>query len=373
MNIMSSTETASAAASLAAVPIEIAELWLAFGETQVLKGIDLHIEPGEFFAFLGPSGSGKSTLLRSIAGFGPRPKGAIRIGGQEIAGLQPWQRNVGMVFQNYALWPHMTVAQNVAYGLEERRVPRAERARRVDEALKLVGLDHFAARYPSQLSGGQQQRVALARTIVIEPQVLLLDEPLSNLDANLRVQMRQDLLKLQRRLGITTIFVTHDQEEANAICDRIAVLADGVVQQVGRPDELYDNPKNRFVARFLGSANMLDGRVVRQDGKARFALADGHAIGVVNADFEGPAVLVFRPQFVSVTTPGAAVAEDEIHFTAKIVSAEFLGHTLRYRAEVWGTSVLLDEMHLRGGARRQPGDTVLCRLPRDQATLLKGA
>jgi iron(III) transport system ATP-binding protein len=371
MNIMSSTEKNSATTSLAAEPIEIAHLWLAFVETQVLKGIDLSIEPGEFFAFLGPSGSGKSTLLRAIAGFGPHPRGAIHIGGHQVTGLQPWQRNVGMVFQNYALWPHMTVAQNVAYGLEERRVPRSERAQRVEQALKLVGLVHLAARYPSQLSGGQQQRVAWARTIVIEPQVLLLDEPLSNLDANLRVQMRQDLLKLQRRLGITTIFVTHDQEEANAICDRIAVLADGVVQQIGRPDELYDNPKNPFVARFLGSANMLEGRIARQDGRAVFVLADGHAIGAVRADFEGPAVLVFRPQFVSVTSLGAPVPEDEIHFSAKIVSAEFLGHTLRYRAEVWGTSVLLDEMHLRGGTRRQPGDTVLCRLPRDQATLLR--
>jgi iron(III) transport system ATP-binding protein len=368
---MNKAERAITGDTLAAVPIDISELWLSFGQTDVLKGINLRIEPGEFFAFLGPSGSGKSTLLRAIAGFGPRPRGAIHIGGREIAGLQPWQRNVGMVFQSYALWPHMTVAQNVAYGLEERRVPRAERAERVAQALGLVGLGHLAGRYPSQLSGGQQQRVALARTIVIEPQVLLLDEPLSNLDANLRVQMRLDLLKLQRRLGITTIFVTHDQEEANAICDRIAVLADGVVQQVGRPDELYDNPKNEFVARFLGSANMLDGRVVREGGGPQFVLQDGHVLGPVNADFEGPAVLVFRPQFVTVRSPDAPVPDDEIHFTARIVSAEFLGHTLRYRAEVWGTSVLLDEMHLRGGKRRQAGDTVLCRLPRDQALILR--
>jgi iron(III) transport system ATP-binding protein len=368
---MTKAERAITGSTLAAVPIDINELRLAFGQTEVLKGIDLRIEPGEFFAFLGPSGSGKSTLLRSIAGFGPRPKGTIRIGGQDITGLQPWQRNVGMVFQNYALWPHMTVAENVAYGLEERRVTRAERSTRVERALDLVGLGHLAARYPSQLSGGQQQRVALARTVVIEPQVLLLDEPLSNLDANLRVQMRLDLLKLQRRLGITTIFVTHDQEEANAICDRIAVLADGVVQQVGCPDELYDNPKNAFVARFLGSANMHDGRIVREAGEPTFLLDDGHAIGRVSADFEGPALLVFRPQFVSILPPHAPFSDDEIHFTARIVSAEFLGHTIRYRAEVWGTSVLLDEMHLRGGKRRQPGDVVLCTLARDQALILR--
>ena len=372
MNQVSKAEQKILATSFAAVPIEIADLWLSFGKTEVLKGIDLKIKPGEFFAFLGPSGSGKSTLLRALAGFGPRPKGAIRIGGQDVGGLQPWQRNVGMVFQNYALWPHMTVGQNIAYGLEERRVAKTERAARVEAALSLVGLNHLAGRYPSQLSGGQQQRVALARTIVIEPQVLLLDEPLSNLDANLRVQMRQDLLKLQRRLGITTIFVTHDQEEANAICDRIAVLADGVVQQVGRPDELYDNPANRFVARFLGSANMLDGRVVQRDGEAQFLLADGHPIGAVKVDFEGPAVLVFRPQFVSVASPGSVAPANGIEFTATIISSEFLGHTLRYRAEVWGTSVLLDEMHLRGGQRRQAGETVICRLARDQAVVLRG-
>jgi iron(III) transport system ATP-binding protein len=368
---MTKAERAITGNTLAAVPIEINELRLAFGQTEVLKGIDLRIEPGEFFAFLGPSGSGKSTLLRAIAGFGPRPRGSIRIGGQDVTGLQPWQRNVGMVFQNYALWPHMTVAQNVAYGLEERRVPRAERAGRVIEALGLVGLADLASRYPSQLSGGQQQRVALARTIVIEPQVLLLDEPLSNLDANLRVQMRLDLLKLQRRLGITTIFVTHDQEEANAICDRIAVLAEGVVQQVGRPDELYDNPTNRFVARFLGSANMLDGRVVCENGKSKFVLKNGDAVGPVNADFEGPAVMVFRPQFVSVRSNENPITDDAIHFNAKILSAEFLGHTLRYTAEVWGTAVQLDEMHLRGGKRRRPGDIVSCRLACDQALLLR--
>lgn len=226
----------------APVQIDIENLSLSFGKTEVLKGVNLAIRPGEFFAFLGPSGSGKSTLLRAIAGFGPNPKGQIKLDGQDIVGSVPWQRNVGMVFQSYALWPHMTVAKNVAFGLEERKVPSSEIGPKVRAALELVGMADYAERFPSQLSGGQQQRVALARTIVVEPRVLLLDEPLSNLDANLRVQMRQDLLKLQRRLGITTIFVTHDQEEANTICDRIAVMADGVVQQIGRPDEVYDNP-----------------------------------------------------------------------------------------------------------------------------------
>ena len=195
-----------------AVEIKIEDLHLSFGQTEVLRGVNMTIEPGEFYAFLGPSGSGKSTLLRAIAGFGPTPQGRILIGGRDIAKLPPWKRNVGMVFQSYALWPHLSVRANVAFGLEERKVPRKQIDARVESALDLVGLLHLADRMPSQLSGGLQQRVALARTVVIEPDVLLLDEPLSNLDASLRIQMRRELLSLQRKLGLTTIFVTHDQE-----------------------------------------------------------------------------------------------------------------------------------------------------------------
>ena len=236
------------------VSINIKNLSLSFGETKVLKGINLLIKPGEFFTFLGPSGSGKSTLLRAIAGFGPFPNGDIEIGKDNVTRMPPWNRNVGMVFQSYALWPHMTVRKNVSFGLEERKVNRKEIKDRVDEVLNLIGLIDLAERRPSQLSGGQQQRVALARTIVVKPRVLLLDEPLSNLDANLRVQMRRDILKLQKELKLTTIFVTHDQEEANTTSDRIAVLDQGIIQQVGSPIELYDKPINRFVANFLGTA-----------------------------------------------------------------------------------------------------------------------
>jgi len=215
--------------------IKIENVHLSFGQTEVLKGVNLDIKPGEFFAFLGPSGSGKSTLLRAIAGFGPNPKGRILIGDWDVVGLDPWVRNVGMVFQSYALWPHLRIRDNVAFGLKERRVPPEQIKSKVDAALELVGLAHLADRMPNQLSGGQQQRIALARTIVVEPKVLLLDEPLSNLDASLRVQMRRELLRLQRQLGLTTIFVTHDQEEANTTSDRMAVLDDGVIQQVGTP------------------------------------------------------------------------------------------------------------------------------------------
>src|SRR5690625_3965404 len=226
--------------------IRIEDLHLSFGPTKVLAGINMEIKPGEFFAFLGPSGSGKSTLLRAIAGFGPRPEGRIFIGDRDVLDLPPWKRNVGMVFQSYALWPHMSVRENVAFGLQERRLPRREIDPKVEAALELVGLLDLAERMPSQLSGGQQQRVALARTIAIEPQILLLDEPLSNLDAALRVQMRRELLALQRKLRLTTIFVTHDQEEANTTADRMAVLDGGVIQQIGPPQELYDNPANGF-------------------------------------------------------------------------------------------------------------------------------
>ena len=223
--------------------VTIENLSLSFGQTEVLKGVNLDIKPGELFTFLGPSGSGKSTLLRAIAGFGPEPEGRILVGEGDVVALPPWQRNVGMVFQSYALWPHMTVRRNVAFGLEEQKLSASDISRRVDEALQLVGLLELAERRPSQLSGGQQQRVALARTIVVEPRVLLLDEPLSNLDANLRVQMRREILELQRKLELTTIFVTHDQEEANTMSDRIAVLDDGIIQQVGTPLELYDRPE----------------------------------------------------------------------------------------------------------------------------------
>ncbi|HEY8564603.1 MAG TPA: ABC transporter ATP-binding protein, partial [Beijerinckiaceae bacterium] len=256
--------------ALAPASVRIEGVDLSYGTNHVLKQIDLDIRPGELFAFLGPSGCGKTTLLRLIAGFNQADRGRVLVAGADIARLPPWKRDVGMVFQSYALWPHMSVRQNVAFGLEERRLPRADIAQRVAKALDLVGLSHLADRRPSQLSGGQQQRVALARTLAVEPKVLLLDEPLSNLDAKLRVQVRRELRELQQRLGITTIFVTHDQEEANTICDRIAVMSDGVVQQVGTPLELYDRPANLFVAGFLGAANILHGRVLGAGADSRF-------------------------------------------------------------------------------------------------------
>ncbi len=318
--------------------IRIENLHLSFGQTEVLAGIDMEIQPGEFFAFLGPSGSGKSTLLRAIAGFGPTPRGRILIGDRDVADLPPWKRNVGMVFQSYALWPHMSVRQNVAFGPEERRLPRREIGPKVEAALELVGLLHLADRMPSQLSGGQQQRVALARTIAVEPQVLLLDEPLSNLDAALRVQMRRELLALQRKLGLTTIFVTHDQEEANTTSDRMAVLDGGVIQQIGTPQELYDTPANAFVAGFLGTANILEGQC---DG-IRFVTRGGHVIPVAKPVANARRI-VLRPQ--NITLQGNAT---EGALRGSVRHREFLGSQIRYLVETADGQIIVDTLHSSG-------------------------
>jgi iron(III) transport system ATP-binding protein len=359
---MTSTDTTTAG-------VDIERLNLSFGDTHVLKGIDLSIEPGEFFAFLGPSGSGKSTLLRAIAGFGPTPKGRILIGGEEIAHLPPWKRNVGMVFQSYALWPHMTVRKNVAFGLEERKVPAREIVSRVDAALEMVGLLDLADRRPAQLSGGQQQRIALARTIVVEPRVLLLDEPLSNLDANLRVQMRRELRELQQKLQLTTIFVTHDQEEANTTSDRMAVLNDGVIQQVGTPMELYDNPDNLFVATFLGTANVLSGVVEDAGGGAQFNAADGLRIPVDSVE-RGSRSLMFRPQNVVIAAADRRADAGNVRIPGTVRHIEFLGSIIRYGVSIGADTVLVDDRHQQGASMFATGSQVSLLLPKDQLMVL---
>ncbi|MDX9862352.1 MAG: ABC transporter ATP-binding protein [Rhodospirillales bacterium] len=341
-----------------AVGVTIEGVNLSFGKTHVLKGIDLEIQPGEFFAFLGPSGCGKTTLLRLIAGFEAAQSGRVVIGGVDVAHLPPWRRNVGMVFQSYALWPHMTVRKNVAFGLEERRVPKGEINRRVDAALDLVGLRDYAERRPSQLSGGQQQRVALARTIVIEPQVLLLDEPLSNLDAKLRVQMRRELHQLQRALSLTTIFVTHDQEEANTTSDRIAVIDNGIVQQVGTPTELYDNPANLFVANFLGVANVVAGAATEDAGRLVFRSDDGAVQVPIGEGSRAVNHIVFRPQNLLIRPAGAPVPEGMTRLAGTVNHAEFLGGVVRYRVAVGGHFVLVDAAHQRGEGKMAEGAPV---------------
>jgi iron(III) transport system ATP-binding protein len=358
------------------VSVECRGIRLGYGTTEVLRDVNLRVEPGEFFALLGPSGSGKSTLLRLIAGFAQAQHGTLMVDGRDIGAIPPHARNIGMVFQSYALWPHLSVYDNVAFGLVERRVARAEIARRVDEALETVGLRDYARRRPSQLSGGQQQRVALARTIVIQPQVLLLDEPLSNLDKHLRVQMRQELLSLQRRLGITTIFVTHDQEEAMTTADRMAVLDLGVLQQIGTPAELYDFPVNRFVAGFVGTMNMIDGAVRGRDG-ARLLI---EAVGVgpialaLRADMPiGTRVAVgFRPHTVQVAEPGAPeLSGGELAWLNGAVQIrEFLGEFTRYRIRVGTQTLVADRAHHSGSREYAIGATVRVGIDPSEVRLL---
>ncbi len=245
--------------------VRLERLHKTFGRQVVLDIDELDVQDGEFFSLLGPSGCGKTTTLRTVAGLVEADRGRIVIGGRDMSGVPTWRRNLGMVFQKYALFPHLTVGENIAYGLEERGLPRTEIAGRVADSLSLVALPHCEDRYPHQLSGGQQQRVAMARAVVYRPDVLLLDEPLSNLDVKLRVAMRAELKRLQQTLGITTLFVTHDQHEALALSDRIAVMREGRIEQIGTPEGIYQHPLSPFVADFVGATNLIDG-VVRGAG-----------------------------------------------------------------------------------------------------------
>ncbi len=336
----------------AGVKVQIEHVALAFGSTKVLRDIDLLIEPGEFFGLLGPSGCGKSTLLRIIAGFNRAQTGRVRIGGEDITAVPPWNRNVGMVFQSYALWPHMSVAENVAFGLEERRLPRSEVRRKVAEALELVGLAAFAGRRPGQLSGGQQQRVALARTIAVEPRVLLLDEPLSNLDARLRVHMRRELVALQRKLGVTTLFGTHDQEEAMTTCARIALMDQGVIQQVGTPVDLFDRPANRFVAEFVGTINLLHGRLERAAGGGDGVAFLSESAGPLSLPLaegipgQGEASIAFRPHGVLVAERASDAAR--VWLSGTVTEREFLGEFVRYHVRAGTADLIADQPHYFG-------------------------
>src|SRR5438552_15909469 len=262
--------------------IAVENLTKRFGAVGAVSRVSLSIQEGEMFTLLGPSGCGKTTLRRLLAGFYNADEGEIRFGDRVVNDVPPHERGIGMVFQNYALWPHMTVSENVSYGLKLRKVSSSDTAARVNGVLEKVGLTGLSDRYPGQLSGGQQQRVALARALVLNPQMLLLDEPLSNLDAKIRVQVRSEIRKLQQQLGITTIYVTHDQEEALSLSDRVAVMKDGRVLQVGAPKELYERPANRFVADFIGINNLVEVTVRTVEGPDRTVQAES-ACGVLPA------------------------------------------------------------------------------------------
>jgi len=343
-----------------AIGIDIEGVHLAYGDTPVLRDISLSIRPGEFFALLGPSGSGKSTLLRLIAGFNVAQRGVVRIGTRDVAALPPWKRDVGMVFQNYALWPHLTVARNVAFGLEERRWPREKIRERVGEMLELVGLQAFADRRPGQLSGGQQQRVAIARTLAVAPTVLLLDEPLSNLDAKLRSATGLELKRLQRQLDLTTVFVTHDQQEAMILADRLAVLDAGAIQQVGAPRELFDDPANRFVAEFVGSINLVDARVLAANGETVRLAPDGAGefalpVARVRDAIAGDRVtLAFRPHAVELVTADGG-ATGALDFTAEVRAERFLGEFIRYELRAGTATIHADLAHARHHATLAEG------------------
>jgi iron(III) transport system ATP-binding protein len=316
--------------------IEIKNINVSYGSNHVLKEVSLNIENKDFYTFLGPSGCGKTTLLRLIAGFEKSSSGELFIDGKEVSNLNPWERDVGMVFQNYALWPHMTVYKNISFGLEEKKIDKKEIKSRVDEVLELVDLKDLSGRYPFQLSGGQQQRVALARTLVVKPKVLLLDEPLSNLDAKLRVQMRKELQDLHKKIGITSIFVTHDQEEANSMSTNLAILNEGVVQQVGKPVDLYNNPENIFVANFLGTTNVIDGTFKNNN----FTSSEGLEIKDIIDDKKGTNILL-RPQNLYLHGNN----NDFQNFEGIVINQEFLGNIVRYTVDVKNHLLTVDSLH----------------------------
>jgi len=362
-----------------AAEVKLESVGKRYSEQWVVRHVDLHIQRGEFFTFLGPSGCGKTTLLRMIAGFVQPDEGSVRLDGQAVNHVPPWQRDVGLVFQNYALWPHLSIFENVAFGLRERKVARDEIARRVAAVLAQVELTGTEARRPSQLSGGQQQRVALARTLVIQPRVLLLDEPLSNLDAKLRVEMRLELLKLQRDLGLTTIYVTHDQEEALALSTTIAVIERGQVVQQGTPQEIYERPANDFVAAFIGQSNLIAATVEQvrgesvvvgidsADGTVKFTLTLPSPLATPSA---GSAVfLCIRPEVIEIAGPGAP-AEQANRLPATVVASAYQGAFVEYEVATLGATFKARVANPKGKALYRRNDAVALSFAATDAVLI---
>jgi putative spermidine/putrescine transport system ATP-binding protein len=299
--------------------LDLETLAKRYGDFHAVCDVSLEIDDGEFVVLLGPSGCGKTTTLRMVAGFIEPSAGHVRLGGTDVTQLPPWKRNAGMVFQSYALFPHLTVAQNIAFGLEMRKLPRAEVDQRVEEALALVRLAGFGARLPRQLSGGQQQRVALARALAIRPDVLLLDEPLSNLDAKLRQEVRVEIRELQRNLGLTTVMVTHDQEEALTMADRLVVMNEGSIHQVGTQRDLYERPADRFVAGFVGRSTFLEGVI---EAPGRFRTKGGVPLVCTGAtggnDSRG--VLALRPERIEIAAKPLSGLDNRLPGTVEFVS-----------------------------------------------------
>ncbi len=355
--------------------LELDHLRKSFGAQSVVENFALAVERGEFVSFLGPSGCGKTTTLRMIAGFEAPSAGRIVVDGRDVTHLRPNQRNVGMVFQSYALFPNMTVAENVGFGLKTAGRPAAEIRARVEEMLRLIKLPALAGRYPYQLSGGQQQRVALARALAVKPQVLLLDEPLSALDAKIRVALREEIRGVQRALGITTIYVTHDQEEALSMSDRIVVLNEGRIEQIGPPFEIYNYPRTRFVASFVGTLNILGGRVIDAAG-GRIAV-DGQEIaaaraidGAQSGDLRSVAL---RPEAVTLDDgrPDAAGRRNRMQGTIEEVS--FLGSVVRIRVRFKENAISLDTFNNPSAPPPERGSLVTLGFAREDLLVLEGA
>ena len=337
--------------------LELRNLSKRYGDHAAVAGVTLDVADGEFLVLLGPSGCGKTTTLRMIAGFVEPSAGTATIGGTDVTHLPPWRRNTGMVFQSYALFPHMTVTENVAFGLEMRKLPKADIAARVRDVLRLVRLDGYSERLPRELSGGQQQRVALARALAVRPDVLLLDEPLSNLDAKLREEVRIEIRELQRQLGLTTIMVTHDQEEALTVADRLVVMADGEIRQIGSQRDLYERPADRFVAGFVGRSTFLNGRVT---APGRFETAGGLLLRCGGAETLGAAALALRPERLSLDANGM-----DNRLPGRIEFVSYLGAVLELHVRLSPADRVVVQLPNQGGVAPNVGDAVEVGWPRD--------
>ncbi len=356
------------------ISIQIKHLTKRFGNVVALQQLSLRIEPGELFFLLGPSGCGKTTLLRSMAGFYIPEEGQILFGDEDVTRLEPHKRNTGMMFQSYALWPHMSVAENVAFGLEERKVPRDEIKRRVHEALESVRMAAYADRRPNQLSGGQQQRVALARALVIRPRCLLLDEPLSNLDAKLRLEMRAEIRRVCKEFKLTTVYVTHDQKEALSISDRMAILDRGRVLQVGAPREVYRRPTCKTVADFIGETDFISGKLLGMgaNGSATVETAIGRFEGVLGDPAAKPVpgaqvTLSVRPECWALSREAAAVN----CVRGRIGEAVYLGELAQYDLVAGGIDLKILELNPRFLDQSTRGEVFASAAPEDVVVLVE--
>lgn len=344
--------------------LELHRVAVGYGRDPVVKDVSFRVEQGEFITLLGPSGSGKTSLLRSIAGFVPTSDGEIRLEGRAMDGVEPYERDIAVVFQNYALFPHMTVEQNLAFGPRTMRLPKKQIAERVAQTLAQVRLQAFGKRYPHELSGGQQQRVAIARALAMQPKLLLLDEPMSNLDARLRAEMRVELTALLKSLRVTSVSVTHDQEEALAMSDRIIVLAEGKVRQIGSPADIYQRPVDPFVAGFVGDANVIPARHGGQElGLARFMTEWGQALRTAAGSLiEGErGLLLVRPEVILLCKPDelAYLSPARTCLTGILKSRAYMGATTEVRVQVGPGELLLKLAAGRDGSDLVVGDTVL--------------